>query len=86
MKMRDFSKRILVEQDFCPEFFFHVLHSASEQRYHVSVTDSNRQNIFFTMEQKGVSSWRIINAPKVPDWIIPIEKHLEEAIVENLKS
>jgi hypothetical protein len=86
MKMKDFSKRIPVEQDFCPEFFFHVLHSASVQRYHVSVTDGNRQNIFFTMEQRASSTWRIINAPKVPDWIMPIEKHLEEAIVENLKS
>jgi hypothetical protein len=85
--MRDFSKRILVEQNFYPEFLFHVLHAASgKQRYHVSVTDRNKQNVFFAMEKRVGGSWKIIDAPKAPGWIITIEKRIEEAIVENLES
>jgi hypothetical protein len=73
--MRDFSKHIHVDQNFYPEFLFHVLHAAlGKQRYHVSVTGRNKQNVFFTMEKRSGGSWTIIDAPKVPDWIMTIEK------------
>jgi hypothetical protein len=85
MKMKDFSKPILVKENFYPEFFFHVLHTATgKNRYHVSVTGPSQENIFFTIEKDRNGWWKIIDAPKLPRWILSIEKLLVEAIVENL--
>ena len=36
------------------------------------------------MEQRGDRSWRIINAPKVADWILKLEQKLAEAINESM--
>jgi hypothetical protein len=33
--------------------------------------------------QAREGKWQIINAPKVPDWIIAVEKQLEGAIYRN---
>ena len=67
--IRDCSKRILVEQEFYPEFFFHVLHSASgKSRYHVTASDRKGQNVFFKL-QPGENGFReIFDASKTP-WL-----------------
>jgi hypothetical protein len=81
--MKDFSKPIPVEWDFIPEFLFHQLHRTSAlQKYHVSVLDENGQSISFNMEEAYTRGWKIIHAPKVPDWIANLEKQLEEAILK----
>jgi hypothetical protein len=81
--MQNFSKRILIENGFNPEFFFNRMYTVNGINYHVSVVDRYRQAYFFNMEQTS-DRWRIVNAPKVPDWIMNIEKKLEEAIFESL--
>ena len=81
--MRKFTKRIFIDKGFQPEFFFSRIYTPIGIRYHVSVMDSaDRFSVFFNMvEQEG--SFRIINAPEVPDWIRNLEQELEQAILEN---
>lgn len=87
MRVRDFVKRVQAGRDFYPEFFFHVLHGASGKLcYHVSTRDLRGKNIFFTMRKNSDGAWKIIDAPKVPDWIFFFETKLAEAIVENSKA
>ena len=81
--MKDFSKEICITNNFCPEFIFNGLHTIAASRYYISVLDDERHSYFFNMEEKG-GSWKIIDAPKVPDWIMAIEKKLEDAIFENM--
>ena len=51
--------------------------------FYVTVFDKNLKSCLFTMKQiKG--EWKIIDAPKVPQWIHDVEKELENAIKENL--
>ena len=80
--MHNFSKRISIEAGFSLEFLFNRIYTADDIRYHVSVMDRNG-NYYFTMEQSN-GAWRIVNAPKVPDWIMGVEKKLENAIIENM--
>jgi hypothetical protein len=83
--MKDFSKRINAGWNFAPEFFFHKLYSVSgNQRYHVSVNDKEGGSFFFNMDLKKNGSWKIIDAPKVPDWIMVLESQLQDAIMESL--
>jgi hypothetical protein len=85
MMMKDFSKRILIEQNFYPEFFFHVLHTAcGKYRYQVSVIGPKGENVFFTIDKDSSGLWKIVDAPKVPEWIMNTEKRLADAIAENL--
>jgi hypothetical protein len=81
--MADFKKRILSEEGFYPEFIFYRIFTAKGIGFHISVIDKNRQSQFFNMEQTA-EGWRIVNAPKLPDWIINIEKKLSDAIDENM--
>ena len=81
--MENFTKHVLVAQGFYPEFFFNKIHTATGLRYHVSVKDKENNPYFFDMEEKE-GKWKIIDAPKVPDWIMNIEQKLENAIFENI--
>lgn len=83
--MKDFSKKIKADWNFFAEFFFHQLHTVTgQQRWHVSVKDIQGHSIFFNMEQRSNGSWKIVNAPKVPDWIMDLETVLNNSILENL--
>ena len=65
------------------EFSFTRLISVNEIMFYVTVFDKNLKSCLFTMKQiKG--EWKIIDAPKVPQWIHDVEKELENAIKENL--
>lgn len=81
--MQHFIKRILIEEGFNPEFFFNRIYTVKGIVYHVSVVDKNKKSFFFNMEQTS-EGWRIVNAPKLPDWIMNVEKDLEATISENL--
>lgn len=81
--MQNFTKRILVEEGFSPEFFFNPIYTVNGVSYHISVLDKNKQSVFFTMQEKK-SAWKIVNAPRPPEWIIKLEKELGDAIFENL--
>lgn len=82
--MNEFSSRIKTASGFFPEFFFHRMFTVSGQRYHVSVKDREGRTIFFNMGYKGNHGWKIVDAPKVPGWIMEIEPALNEAILESM--
>ena len=81
--MQNFTRRIAVDQNFNPEFFFNRIYTVHGMRYHISVMDGNGQTFAFNMEQKN-GSWKIIDAPKLPDWIITIESKLQDAIEKSV--
>lgn len=80
--MQNFTKRIAVE-DFSLRFFFHKMYTVKGIGFHVSVIDKNNRSCFFNMEE-ATGGWRIVNAPKLPDWLMQIEKQLADAIDEEL--
>lgn len=83
--MKDFSKRIKTGWGFIPEFFFHRVFTVSgNQRYYVSVNDREGHPVFFNMEQKNNGTWKIVDAPKVPEWIMDVEPVLNNIILEAI--
>jgi hypothetical protein len=80
--MQSFTKRIIVE-GFSFQFSFHRMYTVKGINFHISVVDKNNRSRFFNMEQTS-KGWRIINAPKLPDWLMMIEKQLGAAIDEAL--
>ena len=82
--MKDFTRVIPLQNGLTAQFIFSALHSSSGGRYFVSVVEKNNQSYAFTMKQEGDESWKIVDAPKLPQWIIEIELSLEEAILENM--
>jgi hypothetical protein len=81
--MQNFSIHITIDASFKPEFFFNRIYTVAGVRYHVSVIDTERKSWFFNMQARN-GKWQIINAPKVPDWIINVEMQLEEAIYSDM--
>jgi hypothetical protein len=81
--MQNFTKRIRIEEGYSPEFSFNRIHTVNGVHYYVSVMDKRGQSYAFNMELKD-KSWKIINAPKLPDWIMRIEKELGDAIFEGM--
>ena len=77
--MTDFSRIILVEPSFSPEFFFQKFISPKSEKYHVFTKDKQHNDCSFEME-RAYGRWKIIDAPKVPQWIISLEAQLEEVI------
>jgi len=78
----NFIRRIAIEKDFYPEFFFNRVNTATGKRYYISVLDNDGRNYLFTMDEKG-SAWEITKSSRVPGWIMAIKKKLEDAIFEN---
>lgn len=64
------------------EFSFKRIHTPNGLRYYVSVIDTNGEVFSFNMKE-DTGRWKIINAPKVPDWIIELEKQLANQILIN---
>ena len=81
--MQTFSKCVTVEPRFDPKFHFTKIFSTQGVRFHVSVIDMEDHPYSFDMVLKNLE-WKIVNAPKVPDWIISVEKKLREIILENM--
>jgi hypothetical protein len=82
--MKDFASVIHVQDGFTAQFIFSALYNTAGCRYFVSVLDGNNDSYMFTMEQSEDKSWKIINAPKVPQWIMETESRLEAVILENM--
>jgi len=80
--MESFMKRIAIEGDSAPVFYFNSVDTTTGIRYYISVVDEDGHTHVFTMEQDG-SSWKITNAARLPDWIMNIQKKLEDAIIEH---
>lgn len=64
------------------EFSFKRIHTPNGLPYYVSVIDTNGEVFSFNMKE-DTGRWKIINAPKVPDWIIELEKQLANQILIN---
>src|SRR5690349_11681999 len=73
--MQNFTKQIAVDTGFSAQFSFHQIYKVNGSYYHVSVSDDTGQNFAFSMELKN-GKWKIINAPKVPRWIMTQETKL----------
>ena len=82
LTMQSFTRRIDVSHDYSPEFSFNRIATVGSDRYHVSVLDSDGAHQYFNMDLKS-ERFRIVDAPKVPEWIMRVEDQLERAIVEN---
>ena len=84
--MQSFKERILIEHGFTAEFFFNRIYTVSGSRFHIFLKDHNKQSFFFNMDLDISGSWKIINAPKIPNWILDLEKQLETSIIEHTKA
>jgi len=84
--MKDFASFIPVQDGLTAQFVFSALHTTSGSRYFVSVIGRNEQAYVFTMKLRDDHSWKIVDAPKLPQWIMAMESRLEEAILENMDS
>ena len=80
--MQTFSKRVTIEPGFEPEFHFTKIYCTQGVRFHVSVSNED-MTYAFNMELKPLG-WKIINAPKVPCWIVDVENQLQEIIFSNM--
>ena len=80
--MQTFTKRILVEGGFTLAFFFTKIYSMRGVRFHICVIDIEDRAHNFNMELKNLE-WKIIDAPKVADWIINVEPSFQQAVLEN---
>jgi hypothetical protein len=63
------------------EFYFDRISTARGYKYHISVKGSF-QTHHFTMEKRG-ENWHILRAPAPEQWILALEKKLEEAILNH---
>ena len=85
LTMQSFTRRIDVSPDYSPEFAFNRIAMAGADRYHVSVSDRDGVYQYFNMDLKN-EHFRIVDAPKVADWIMKVEEQLERAIFENMNN
>ena len=81
--MQSFTRQIDVSPNYSPEFSFNRIATPSAHRYHVSVLDKDGVAQYFNMDLKN-DHFKIVDAPKVPDWIMRVEKQLESAIFEQM--
>jgi hypothetical protein len=79
-----FSHRIQITEEFNPEFSFNRIYTVNGVRYYISVFDRKQQAYYFNMQSQG-NQWKIINAPKLPNWILNAERELESAILSNME-
>jgi hypothetical protein len=82
--MKDFARFIPVQDGLTAQFVFTTLHSISGSRYFVTVIGVDEQSYMFTMKPRDAKSWKIVDAPKLPEWIMAMESRLEGAILENM--
>lgn len=82
--MNDFNLLIPDNRNQYYEFSFSALHSTSGLRYYVSVVDDDNRLSVFTMEKRFDDSWKIIDAPKVPAWIMALESTLGQMLRKHL--
>jgi hypothetical protein len=80
-----FTKKIAIEPNFQPEFFFNRVLTAGGVYFHVSVLDKEDNFCHFTMAEIH-REWKIVNAPQPPEWIRNIEKELSVAICKGMLS
>ena len=78
----DFCHQLLVG-GLLHSFYFQRVLKTGGVRYYVSVADSNTRQHHFETAETFEGKWKIIDAPKVPDWIHSLEEELGKAILSN---
>jgi hypothetical protein len=76
-----FSANIQTIDGVTPDFHFHKIYTVRGVRYHVYVIKDG-ELYHFSMAQNG-SGWKIISAPKPPQWILDIENKIGEILVQS---
>jgi len=74
-----FKKSFNIEDKIYVECLFNRIHTARGIRYHVSVVSKLQEFFHFTMAEKN-NSWKIMNSPQEPGWIIQLEDQLSKEI------
>lgn len=64
------------------DFKFLRIYTSNGYKYYITVEDSQANPYLFHMELKQ-DRWKIVDAPKVPEWIHLVESQLEAAILED---
>jgi len=65
------------------EFHFDEVKTPGSIKFYVTAFDSSSQCTIFSMENKE-GQWKIIEAPKPPQWIYLFEESLSEIIIQRL--
>lgn len=82
--MNSFVKDIVLN-NISFQFHFNEYYSPRGTRYFVYVITGNGNSFSFNMERIN-SDWRIIDAPKLPDYFMCNEKKISDAINDYLKN
>ena len=83
--MSEFIKIIYLNETGEMEYLFKLIYTDSDMRCHVSALTWAQHPIHFSMRQQG-DSWRIVNAPEPPNWIIKAEEYFSNAVRQYLNS
>lgn len=75
----DFSRSISVDAS-TRTFSFHKINSTKGNRYHITTAGEDGQPYSFDMEN-NYGRWKIIDAPRVPDWVRLYEEKLVSLLV-----
>jgi hypothetical protein len=78
--MADFTKSFATT-DGPASFSFHRIYTAKGIIYFISATGRSFRHFFHMEEREG--SWKIVKAPKPPDWLLTYEKQLATVILTN---
>ncbi|HEV7620994.1 MAG TPA: hypothetical protein VGO09_04640 [Flavisolibacter sp.] len=76
--MFDFKERIIIKDRGSLVFNFIKIHKVEGADYFITVEEP-ANSISFRMRWKK-QEWKIVDAPKVPDWIMEVEEVLSEII------
>jgi hypothetical protein len=79
--MPHFKKQIKTDQGI-QEFSFNRIATVGGTHYYISVVNKNNITRLFQMEYK-IGVWAFRDISKVPEWVIPLESKLADAIDEH---
>lgn len=80
--MPQFTKHIQTERGMIP-FYFNRIYTVNGTKYHVTVRDGKSTHYF--MMGDGNGQWHFSDITFLPDWVMVLERKLEEAIIEHLR-
>lgn len=80
--MSDFTHIVNVEGQGFLHFTFNCINSIQKRKFHVSVLTREPLCYHFVMEET-YRTWKLIAAPRPPEWIIKLEPVLQDIIKKN---
>lgn len=83
--MLEFTQTLLIEDKGYLHFTFNSINSPQKQKFHVTVLTRGPQCHHFNMEENS-GHWKIVAAPKPPDWILGLEPKLGLIIQQQLST